>query len=73
MSDIALQSLAKLQVFAQSLSDRLSEEEGQGSVEYVGVVIAAALIVLVIIGAASGLGGQLLSGLSRRIGEIAGK
>lgn len=73
MSDIAIHSFVKLQVLARSLADQLADDEGQGSVEYVGVVIAAAIIVLAILAAASGLGSQIVGGLTRRIGEVAGK
>lgn len=50
--------------------DRLSREDGQGGVEYLGVVIAAALLVLVIVGAASGFGEQITSAIGEKIDSI---
>ena len=46
------------------------DEEGQGSVEYLGVVIAGALIVLAIVGAASGWGGRIVTAIGEQIENI---
>lgn len=56
--------------FYVTLRQRLSREDGQGGVEYLGVVIAAALLVLVIVGAASGLGEKITGGISDKIDEV---
>ncbi len=49
---------------------RASDDEGQGGVEYLGVVIAAALLVLVIVGAAEGFGGDIVDGIRDKVQEI---
>jgi len=55
-----------------TLSERLRREEGQGSIEYLGVVIAAALIVLAIIGVATGIGDDIAGGIGDKVTEILG-
>lgn len=52
------------------LRARATDDEGQGGVEYLGVVIAAALLVLVIVGAADGFGGEIVDGIRDKVQEI---
>lgn len=54
----------------QHIAARLKCERGQGGVEYLGVVIAAALLVLVIVGAADGFGGKIVDGIEEQVEKI---
>lgn len=58
--------------FITYINARLRSEKGQGGVEYLGVVIAAALLVLVIVGAANGFGQSIVDGITDKIQEIIG-
>lgn len=50
--------------------ETLGREDGQGTVEYVGAVIAAASIVLVLIGSASTIGGTLRDALTGTVSQF---
>lgn len=52
--------------------EALRPENGQGTVEYVGAVIAAAIIVLLLLGAAGTIGGDLTRSVKAKISEIVG-
>lgn len=53
------------------LLDRTRKDEtGQGSVEYVGIIVVVVAIVLVIIGAATGIGETLLEKLQEQIDKL---
>lgn len=49
-----------------------SSERAQAGVEYLGVVVGSALLVLALVSAASGMGGTVASEIERRICEIVG-
>lgn len=49
---------------------RFGLQRGQASTEYVGAIIAAALIVLVLLGAAGEIGGILREGVTRQVNSI---
>ncbi|MFJ4919716.1 hypothetical protein [Streptomyces sp. NPDC088725] len=49
---------------------RRRSDEGQGAVEYVGVIVLVAIIIAALVG--SGVGGTIADGLTRRVGEILG-
>jgi hypothetical protein len=49
---------------------RAGREDGQGGIEYFGVVIAAALIVIAIVAAASGIGGDIVDEIQDKVQEI---
>jgi hypothetical protein len=53
-------------------TDRLRAERGQSSVEYLGIVVVAATLVLVLIGAANGWGSSITAAIGQRISSIAG-
>jgi hypothetical protein len=52
------------------LRARAASEDGQGGIEYFGVVIAAALIVIAIVAAASGIGGDIVDEIQSKVQEI---
>jgi Flp pilus assembly pilin Flp len=62
----------KLQVAAYGLRERLKREDGGISLEYGGVFIAAGLIVVAIVGAASGWGGQIEEAIQGAIDDVLG-
>jgi Flp pilus assembly pilin Flp len=64
--------LIKLQVAAYGLRERLKREDGGISLEYGGVFIAAGLIVVAIVGAASGWGGEIRDAIQAKIDEVLG-
>jgi SCP1.201-like deaminase len=57
---------------AAKLRQRLRPQEGQASLDYLGVIAAAALVVLALIFAAPGLGGTIACGLEQAAGEVTG-
>ena len=53
-------------------SNALRSERGQGTIEYVGIVIAICAIVVLVIGAASGLGTQIVNAFQNAIQSVLG-
>ena len=47
-----------------------SDDRGQGSVEYVGIILVVVAIIGVVIAAASGLGGAIVTKLTTAINSI---
>jgi Flp pilus assembly pilin Flp len=62
----------KLQVAAYGLRERLKREDGGISLEYGGVFIAAGLIVVVLVGAASGWGESIRDAIQTAIDDVLG-
>jgi hypothetical protein len=61
---------AKILTALQTLRERFSREDGQGGVEYFGVVIAGALIVVAIVTLATTLGPQMVEEIQSRVDAI---
>ena len=60
-------------IAAQVKLTKLTEaEEGQNSIEYAGMIAVAGIIIGIIVGAASGWGGELVAKISAAIAKIAG-
>jgi Flp pilus assembly pilin Flp len=60
----------KVYTYLASLANR--RESGQGSLEYLGVIIVAVLIVAVLLGAANGWGGDLEKAFSSSVKKVTG-
>ncbi|GAB2451721.1 hypothetical protein [Xylanimonas ulmi] len=71
MSKIAQQATAAkiaMTAYVVGAIDRIrSDERGQGSVEYVGIIVVVAAILVIIIGAASGIGETLVDKITEQI------
>lgn len=84
MSDLVLRTTTRTQTQLYALTAVLigcahratermrSEERGADVVEYVGMLIFAALVVTVLITAANGLGSQIVTGITSKITQILG-
>ena len=59
-------------VALQALTGQLRSDRGQSSVEYLGIVIVAAVLVAVLITAATGWGEQIREAISRTISDLSG-
>jgi hypothetical protein len=66
IGDLAVPARARVR------ASRLRGELGQGSIEYLGVIIAAALIVLAIIAVASGIGSDIAGGIRDQVENVIG-
>jgi Flp pilus assembly pilin Flp len=60
----------KVYTYLASLANR--RESGQGSLEYLGVIIVAVLIVAVLLGAANGWGGDLQTAFGKAVSKVTG-
>ncbi|MGD8148808.1 hypothetical protein [Ornithinimicrobium sp. Y1694] len=58
----------KAYIYLKSMATR--REAGQGSLEYIGVVIVAVLLVMGIVAAASGWGGEITDAMGRGVSKI---
>jgi hypothetical protein len=54
-----------------SLMDRARNERGQVSVEYLGVIVVVAAIILAVLGQASGISAKIVQGINNAIDKIA--
>lgn len=62
-----------LQVLASMYVDRIRKSEaGQASAEYAGIIFVAVILVMVLIGAASGWGDTLVTKISDKLDSISG-
>lgn len=65
--------LLAAQVALVRMVDRIrNSERGQGSAEYAGVIVVAVLLVLVLIKAADGWGGNLTQTISSKLEQLGG-
>ncbi|MER7796861.1 hypothetical protein [Microbacterium sp. NPDC096154] len=55
---------------AGALERMRGDERGQGSVEYVGIIIVVVAIILAVVGLASGLGQVIYDQIERAVKEI---
>lgn len=61
-----------LAAFVAGATERVRRDErGQGAIEYMGVIVVVAIILVLVIGAATGWGGDIVSAIGERISEIA--
>ncbi|MGW6458569.1 hypothetical protein ACWF94_22095 [Streptomyces sp. NPDC055078] len=76
MSNVTLKAVVRVRVLvaarmaaaAQAMKDR--RDQGQDSVEYVGVIVLVAAIIAALVG--SGVADDIASGLSNKVQEILG-
>ncbi|MFF0060427.1 hypothetical protein ACFYRC_02565 [Streptomyces sp. NPDC005279] len=76
MSNVTLKTMVNARVYVAgwmaaitvAMKDR--RDEGQGAVEYVGVIVLVALIIAAIVG--SGVANDIATGLTTKVGEILG-
>jgi len=70
------QLAAMLHAAAIAVADRLRDQRGQGTVEYVGVVVVVTLLVAAIAGASAGwgdaVGGKIEDGIKKSITKLTG-
>ncbi|MFG2757488.1 hypothetical protein [Streptomyces wuyuanensis] len=76
MSNITLKAATNARVYVGSWAKTTVEaiqrrgDQGQGAVEYVGVIVLVALIIAALVG--SGVAESIASGLSNKVNEIIG-
>jgi Flp pilus assembly pilin Flp len=74
MNEIVLRNQVRAQLAISSAVDtameRLRDEEGQTSIEYVGIIAVVGLILAALLGAASGWGSSLASKVGNVISSI---
>ncbi|WP_329147622.1 hypothetical protein OG275_24575 [Streptomyces niveus] len=68
MSKVALKAATHVKVSVKAMRRR--SDKGQGTVEYVGVLVLVSLIIAAIVG--SGVDESIAEGLSNTVGEILG-
>ena len=68
MSKVALKAATHVKVNVMAMRRR--SDKGQGTVEYVGVLVLVSLIIAAIVG--SGVDESIAEGLSNTVGEILG-
>lgn len=72
LTDKALATQLMLAAFVAGATERVRRDErGQGAIEYMGVIVVVAIILVLVIGAATGWGGDIVSAIGERISEIA--
>jgi Flp pilus assembly pilin Flp len=54
----------------EDLFDRMRREDGVVSVEYLGVVVIVAAVILAILGQATAIGQQITQGITKKITDI---
>lgn len=71
MSDIVLRNTARAQIqltnLVERLRDRLAEQEGQDTIEYLGVLIVVAAVILAVYQLIPGLKGTISKGAKQVI------
>lgn len=74
MSDIVLRNTARIQVqlsgLLETLRDRLADQEGQDTIEYIGVLLVVATLIGVVVVAVGGLGDTIKSGATTLIHDV---
>ena len=77
MSDIVLRNTARVQVQLTSLMEtlrtRLAEQEGQDTIEYLGVLLVVAALIALVVGVVNGLGGTIKGDVTNAINGVFGK
>ena len=68
MQDLMLRTFVSLQTTFQ----RLREERGQTSIEYLGILVVVVAVLGVIIGAAPSFGDKIVQGINNLIGKVLG-
>lgn len=57
--------------FVAGAFDRLkSDERGQGSVEYVGIIVVVVAVIAIVVAAASGIGGAIVTKLTTAVNSL---
>jgi len=70
MSDLILRSYIVADQAATDLVRRAREEHGQGAVEYMGAILAAALVIGAVVAAATGWGQTIVQKITQAISGI---
>lgn len=71
LTEKALATHLMLTAFVAGATERVRRDErGQGAIEYMGVIIVVAVILVIVIGAASGWGGDIIGAIGERIQEV---
>ncbi|HEX6678493.1 MAG TPA: hypothetical protein VF486_26175 [Actinomycetes bacterium] len=65
---VQLQSL--VHGLRENLAERMRREDGAAAIEYVGLVVIVAAIIVAILGQASGIGNKLATGISNQIDKF---
>jgi Flp pilus assembly pilin Flp len=67
---VQLQTLAH--GLKENLAERMRRDDGAVSIEYVGVVVIVAAIIVAILGQATPIGNKLAQGINKQIDKILG-
>ncbi|HYZ00183.1 MAG TPA: hypothetical protein VFA92_01685 [Candidatus Binatia bacterium] len=70
MLRLAVQLQTLFRGLRENVSDRMSRADGAVSVEYLGVVVIVAAVILAILGQASPIGQQIAQGIQKKIQDI---
>lgn len=70
MSDLVLRSYIMADQAATDLARRARDEQGQGAVEYMGAILAAAALVGIVVVAAGGFGDTIVEKIEGAINSI---
>lgn len=70
MSDLVLRSYIMADQAATDLARRARDEHGQGAVEYMGAILAAAALVGIVVVAAGGFGDTIVTKIQGAIDSI---
>lgn len=68
--DVYYATVAKMQMALETLRERAAREDGQGGIEYTGVFIAGALIVVGIVTLAATVGDEIVAELREKVDSI---
>ncbi len=70
MLRLTVQAQSFFRGLKEDLLDRMRREDGVVSVEYLGVVVIVAAVILAILGQATAIGQQITGGITKKIGDI---